>query len=108
MATITINDDNFEKEVIGSELPVLVDFYASWCMPCRMLAPVLESLSSELDGTARIGKVNVGDEPELAERYHIRSVPTMLLFRSGRVTDTLVGAVGKEQILGVLSGSGKL
>lgn len=108
MATFTANEENFEKEVIGSELPVLVDFYASWCMPCRMLAPVLESLSAELDGTARIGKVNVGDEPELAERYHIRRVPTMLLFRGGSVTDTLVGAVGKEQILGVLGGNRKL
>lgn len=103
MAAFSVTEDNFESEVLGSALPVLVDFYADWCTPCRMLAPLLESLSCELDGAVRIGKVNVGDQSELAERFRIRSIPTMLLFSGGSVTDTLVGAVGKEQILGVLS-----
>ncbi len=98
MATVSINERNFSEEVTGAGVPVLVDFYASWCMPCRMLAPVLESLSAELDGQVKFGKVDVGEEPELAERYHIQSVPTMIVFRGGDVTDTLVGAVGKEQI----------
>ncbi len=103
MATFSVTEENFESEVLGSALPVLVDFYADWCMPCRMLAPLLESLSGELEGAVRIGKVNVGEQSELAERFRIRSVPTMVLFSGGSATDTLVGAVGKEQILGVLN-----
>lgn len=103
MATFSVTEENFESEVLGSALPVLVDFYADWCMPCRMLAPLLESLSGELEGTVRIGKVNVGEQSELAERFRIRSVPTMVLFSDGSATDTLVGAVGKEQILDVLN-----
>lgn len=102
MATVSINEKNFNEEVSGAEVPVLVDFYASWCMPCRMLAPVLESLSAELDGRVKFVKVDVGEEPELAERYHVQSVPTLMVFRDGNITDTLVGAVGKEQIKGLI------
>lgn len=103
MATFSIDESNFEQEVLRSPLPVLVDFYADWCGPCQMVAPILESLSGELGGRARIGKVNVGEQPDLAERFRIHSVPSMLLFKDGVVTDTLVGAAGKEQILGVLN-----
>ncbi|MCM1333903.1 MAG: thioredoxin [Bacteroides sp.] len=102
MATIEVNEKNFNEEVGGASVPVLVDFYASWCMPCRMLAPVLESLSAELDGRVKFAKVDVGDEPELADRYQVRSVPTLMVFRDGKITDTLVGAVGKEQIKGLI------
>ncbi len=102
MATVSISEQNFSREVTDAKIPVLVDFYASWCMPCRMLAPVLESLSAELDGQVKFVKVDVGEEPELAERFHIQSVPTMMLFRDGGVTDTMVGAAGKEQIRGMI------
>ncbi len=102
MAVTIVNEKNFNKEVLGADIPVLVDFYASWCMPCRMMAPVLESLSTELGGRVKFAKADVGEEAELAERYHVQSVPTMMVFRGGDVTDTLVGAVGKEQVRGLL------
>ena len=102
MAVTIVNEKNFSKEVLGADVPVLVDFYASWCMPCRMMAPVLESLSTELGGRVKFAKADVGEEAELAERYHVQSVPTMMVFRGGDVTDTLVGAVGKEQVRGLL------
>lgn len=102
MAVTIVTEKNFKEEVLGADVPVLVDFYASWCMPCRMLAPVLESLSDELSGRVKFAKADVGEEAELAERYHVQSVPTMMVFRGGDVTDTLVGAVGKEQVKGLI------
>lgn len=102
MAVINISEENFEAEVTKSDVPVLVDFYAGWCTPCRMMSPVLEDISEELIGRAKVVKVDVMRESELAGMYHILNVPTMMVFKDGEVTDTLVGATGKAQILSVL------
>lgn len=102
MATVELNNENFRSEVIDSAIPVLVDFYAGWCQPCLMLAPVLEDISSELSGKVKLAKVDVTRETELAEEYHILNLPTMLIFRNGEITDTLIGAAGKQQILNLL------
>lgn len=102
MSTVNLSADNFHKEVTESEIPVLVDFWAGWCTPCRMLASVLEDISDELVGKVKIAKVDVTEESDLADRYRILNVPTMMIFRGGEVTDTLVGAAGKQQIMGLL------
>ncbi len=102
MATVALSGENFRKEVTESEIPVLVDFYAGWCTPCRMLSPVLEDISEELKGEVKIGKVDVTKESELADSFHILNLPTMMIFRGGQVTDTLVGAAGKQQIIELL------
>lgn len=99
MATVKLNNENFYRQVMESEIPVLVDFYAGWCSPCRMLAPVLEDISDELSGKVTVGKVDVTEENELAEKFRILNLPTMLVFRKGEITDTLVGAAGKQQIM---------
>ena len=92
--TIEINDSNFE-EIIGSEKPVLVDFWAEWCGPCRMIGPVVEELASEYDGQAVIGKLNVDEYPELSARFGVRSIPTLLVFKGGEIVDKQIGAVPK-------------
>lgn len=102
MAIISINQENFEAEVRKSDIPVLVDFYAPWCTPCGMMSAILEVISEELTGKAKVVKVDVMNESELAGMYRILNVPTMLIFKGGEVTDTLVGATGKEQIMSVL------
>lgn len=102
MAVINICKDNFENEVRKSDVPVLVDFYAGWCTPCRMMSPVLEDISDRLAGKAKVVKVDVMSETELAGMYRILNVPTMMVFKNGEITDTLVGATGKEQIMSVL------
>lgn len=102
MSTVKLCSENFRREVTESEIPVLVDFYAGWCTPCRMLSPVLEDISEELQGLVKIGKVDVTTESELAEKFHILNLPTMMFFRNGELTDTLVGAAGKQQIMDLL------
>lgn len=102
MAIININETNFESEVKNSQIPVLVDFYASWCTPCRTMSKVLEDVSEELGTAAKVVKIDVMNETELADEFHILSVPTMIVFKDGEVTDTIVGATGKSQILSVL------
>ena len=102
MATVKLSGENFRLEVTESEVPVLVDFYAGWCTPCRMLMPLLEDISEELAGRAKIARVDVTEETELADKYRILNLPTMLIFRDGVVTDTLVGASGKQQIMALL------
>ena len=102
MATIELNNENFCHEVTESEIPVLVDFYAGWCSPCRMISPLLEDISEELAGKVKIAKVDVTEESELADKYRILNVPTMMIFRRGEVIDTLVGASGKQQIIELL------
>ena len=103
MAVIDIDVTNFESEVRQSDVPVLVDFYAGWCTPCRMMSKVLEDVSEELCGSAKVVKVDVMNETELADKFRILSVPTMLVFKEGKLTDTIVGATGKNQIMNVLS-----
>lgn len=99
MAEVTITDKNFEEEVLKSSQPVLVDFWASWCGPCRMLGPVIEEVAHELDGQVKVGKVNVDENPGLSQKFGIRSIPTLLLFKDGQVVDTSMGYMPKEKVL---------
>ncbi len=95
---VTLTDSNFNDEVINSDKPVLVDFWAEWCGPCKMIAPVLEELAGELDGKVKIGKVNIDDYQSLANQHGIRAIPTMLLFKNGEVQEQIVGMRGKQEI----------
>ena len=94
--------ENFEKEVLGSDVPVLVDFWAEWCGPCRMLAPVIESLAGKAGGAYKVGKVNVDEQPDLARRYGIMSTPTVLLFKNGQLADKSVGLVPESKLAAML------
>ena len=102
MAEIKITSANFEAEVLKSELPVLVDFWAAWCGPCRMLAPAVAQIAAEYDGKVKVGKVNVDEEPELAQRFGIMSIPTVLAFKDGKKTATSIGLVPKDKLLALL------
>ncbi|GAB3342089.1 thioredoxin [Marivirga atlantica] len=93
--TIEITDSNFE-EIIKSETPVLVDFWAEWCGPCKMIGPVVEELAGEYDGKAVIGKVNVDENPNVSAKFGIRSIPTLLVFKGGEIVDKQIGAVPKQ------------
>lgn len=95
---ITLTKDNFEAEVIASEIPVLVDFWATWCGPCRMIAPAVEEIAEEYEGRLKVGKINVDDEPELASRYGIMSIPTILIFKNGEVANQSIGYVPKDTL----------
>ena len=95
MTIVTL--DNFEKEVMQAETPVVVDFWASWCGPCRMVAPIIEELAREYSGKAKVGKVNVDEEAELAVKYGIVSIPTVLIFKNGEVMEKLVGAQSQDE-----------
>jgi thioredoxin 1 len=102
MAEINLTTDQFEQEVLKADVPVLLDFWAPWCGPCRMLAPTVEEIAEEYDGRAKVCKVNVDEEEELAIRFGIASIPTLLVFRNGQLADTKVGFVPKEEIEAML------
>ena len=100
---IHFTDENFNEEVLASDIPVLVDFYADWCGPCKMLAPVIETLATEQEGRVKVGKLNVDDSPETARKYGIMSIPTLLYIKNGEVVNKTVGVVSKTEIEQILS-----
>ena len=102
MAELNLTTDQFEQEVLQADVPVLVDFWATWCGPCRMLAPVVEEIAEEYDGKVKVCKVDVDEEEALAVRFGISSIPTLLVFKNGQLADTSVGFVTKEQIEAML------
>lgn len=95
---VEFTDANFDEQVLKSDVPVLVDFWATWCAPCKMIAPTIEQLAGEYEGKAKIGKVDVDSNPNDASKYGIRSIPTLLIFNNGELIDQLIGAVPKTQI----------
>ncbi|MDD7266726.1 MAG: thioredoxin [Lachnospiraceae bacterium] len=102
MLVVTITKDNFQQVVLDAQGPVLVDFWASWCGPCKMLSPLVDEVAAETAGKAVVGKVNVDEQPELAQKFGVMSIPTLLVFNKGEVVQTSVGAVPKAKILALL------
>lgn len=100
---VVLTNENFDQEITKSEKPVLVDFWASWCGPCRAIAPVMEELAEEFDGKAIIGKVNVDQESELSARFKIMSIPTVMLFKEGQMVEKIIGARSKEDFSNMIS-----
>lgn len=103
MAVQHYTQSEFDKEVLQSAAPVLVDFWATWCGPCRMIAPVIEEIAAEFEGKAVVGKVDVDEEPGLAQRYGIMSIPTLIVFKGGKVVEQAVGARGKADVAAMIS-----
>ncbi len=101
MSVLTITKDNFHSEVLKSEKPVLIDFWASWCGPCRMLSPVVDEIAEETDDV-KIGKVNIDEQPELAEKFGVMSIPTLIFIKDGKVDDKSVGVKPKSAILNMI------
>ena len=102
MSLTHLSEENFAGEVLKSNLPVLVDFWAQWCGPCRAIAPMIEEIARDLEGKLKVAKVNVDEAGELAARYNIMSIPTLLVFKEGEVIKQIVGAVSKDQLLAKL------
>ncbi|MBL7663410.1 thioredoxin [bacterium] len=96
---VDVSDSTFDAEVLKSDLPVLVDFWAPWCGPCRAIAPVIEELAKEYQGKIKFAKVNVDNNPESPAQYHVRGIPNLILFKSGQLQEQIVGAVAKQEIV---------
>lgn len=99
---MNITVENFEEEVLKSEVPVLVDFWASWCNPCKMLSPVVDEIAAESDGSYKVGKINVDEQQELAAKFRVMSIPTLLVFNKGEIAEKSVGVQSKNKILAML------
>ena len=95
---LELKSESWDKDVLGADVPVLVDFWAEWCAPCRMIAPSVDAVAAEFAGRLRVGKVNVDEHPDVAERYGVRSIPTLLIFRGGQVVEQRVGALPKAAL----------
>ena len=102
MAEVTINEVNFEEEVIRSDRPVLLDFWATWCGPCRMMGKVLEEIDATMSDKVKVCKVNVDEEPGLAQQFGVMSIPTLVAFRDGKPVETSIGYKGREEVLALL------
>ena len=102
MSTVKITTTNFEQEVLQSQIPVLLDFWADWCGPCRMAAPIIDEIASETAGKVKVGKVNVDTDIELAQHYRIASIPTFLVFKNGELTEKAIGLQSKEDLMNLL------
>jgi len=99
---INVTDDSFQKDVLESEIPAFVDFWASWCGPCRMIGPVFEELSNEYAGKVKFAKINVDENPKTPSNYGVRGIPTLIMFKGGKAVDQIVGAVPKSQLDGAV------
>ena len=105
MATAKVTDNNFDKDVLGAKEPVVVDFWAEWCGPCKMIGPALEEISTELNGKVTIAKLNVDENPQIASRYGVRSIPTLILFKNGEPTSMQIGAQPKGRLSDWIKGA---
>ena len=102
MSALKITKDNFEKEVLQSDKPVLLDFWAEWCGPCKMVGPIVEQVAEEAAGLAKVGKINVDEEPELAQQFRVMSIPTLVVMKEGKVVQSTVGVQSKQALLSMI------
>lgn len=105
MATVKVDNNNFASEVLNSVEPVVVDFWAEWCGPCKMIAPALEEIANEMSGKVKVAKLNIDDNPELAAQFGVRSIPTLAIFKGGQVADIKVGAAPKTALSAWIAGA---
>ncbi|HOV40531.1 MAG TPA: thioredoxin [Oscillospiraceae bacterium] len=103
MSTVKITKENFNAEVMNSDRPVLIDFWAPWCGPCRMVSPIVDEIADEVSATVKVGKINIDEEPELASSFNVMSIPTLVVVKNGKIVNSAVGARPKQEILKLLN-----